>query len=349
MIRMICPKCGNELSENGYKYKCIHCEFSCRKEMSGHKITEKDMAELREAGETEKISFQSKTGKNFRTTLVLIGNKIDYGFNCKKDKKDELKDERDDTSCTEKENDTNDNQKDMFQENIYSAEISESNTQRDTHRGKINVRVESARPGHVFVSILGLPEKYGGKFQKEISYGILASRKAECLGCILAARYIKHIIRDVSETEIVYSINNLELANYILDEMTPRDKEMKTYVEYLWEYLKSYKSWKATYLHKVRQKLKGSSKSYYYPEGIFPYMETKVTKRKGFIEVEMERNPAVYMHFIACLPQSEIINEQGNKVIVSVKPNPDDDKVEKSIITWIIKTTKTKEIANSVI
>lgn len=328
---MICPKCGNELSEPGYKYKCLHCEFSCKKELSGHKITEKDMEELREKGETKEITFTSKAGKYFKTTLVLTGNRIDYGFNYDKKEKD-----KDDITCTDAH--------DEFQGNMQSSQTKEENTQKDIHFNKINVRVESAKPGHVFVSILGLPDKYGGKFQKEIYYGILASRKAECLGCILAARYIKKILKDVSGTEIIYSINNLELANYVLDEMTPRDKEMKAYVQYLWEYLKSYKSWKAMYIHKIRQKLKGSSKSYYYPEGIFPYMETKITRDNGSLLVEIERNPAVYMHFMACFPNAEIIEDHGDKLAVRIKTNPENDNVERSIMIWSSKTAKTKEV-----
>jgi len=292
---MYCPKCGKLLFEEQHNYTCAACGFKVWKEMSGHKITSADLDQLREKGETEEISFVSKSGNKFKTRLVMLETKIEYAFNLQKEK-----------------------------EPSETKEKPEQTNMPNTAK----IRVESVCPGRVHVHISGINKD----IKMDINYGIESSRKSECLGLITAAYYVRWLLKDTEKISLQFSVNNLEFANYLLKEMTPRDKEMQKTVEYLWNYLKNFRSWSATYQHTKKQKLEGSNFSDKFPRGIFPWLHTDIIEGDSYISIILPLNPAVYTQFKACFTNAALreISEEKNSIIYTLPKG-----AIKAVSTWI--------------
>lgn len=82
-----CPLCGGDIYENSKAYSCSNwkdknCNFAIWKEISGKKLSKKDVKDLLSKGSTQKIEgFKSKKGSRFSATLVLDKTgKINFKF-----------------------------------------------------------------------------------------------------------------------------------------------------------------------------------------------------------------------------------------------------------------------------
>lgn len=82
-----CPLCGGDIYENSKAYSCSNwkdknCKFAIWKEISGKKLSKKDVKDLLSKGSTQKIEgFKSKKGSRFSATLVLDKTgKINFKF-----------------------------------------------------------------------------------------------------------------------------------------------------------------------------------------------------------------------------------------------------------------------------
>lgn len=67
---LLCPCCGAKLKHGKYGWFC-DCKFSVHNEICGHKISEKDIADITKKGKTRALTFRSKAGKQFKAHLVL--------------------------------------------------------------------------------------------------------------------------------------------------------------------------------------------------------------------------------------------------------------------------------------
>lgn len=82
-----CPLCGGDIYENSKAYSCSNwkdknCNFAIWKEISGKKLSKKDVKDLLSKGSTQKIEgFKSKKGSRFSAILVLNKTgKINFKF-----------------------------------------------------------------------------------------------------------------------------------------------------------------------------------------------------------------------------------------------------------------------------
>ncbi len=81
-----CPICKQPLSYGQFGFYCKNkntdgkSEFSFPKEMSGCKLTEKDLTDILKKGKTNLKKFKSKAGKQFSAKLTLNNGKLEFSF-----------------------------------------------------------------------------------------------------------------------------------------------------------------------------------------------------------------------------------------------------------------------------
>lgn len=191
----------------------------------------------------------------------------------------------------------------------------------------INIRVEAGCSGKCYLSISG-----GVAKKAEISYGLVSATEAECLALITAAKYV--VYRTADKRRLRVSLNNLNLARYILRERTPRDRKMRLLVEEARKCLDRAGKWEVELRQEKRPRLKGGPLAEIFPAGIFPWLEAKVEREGGKIVVELPDDPAVKAQFKASM-HSSALREDG----VFVLPG----SAEKAVKAWINKVKGCKE------
>jgi hypothetical protein len=194
-------------------------------------------------------------------------------------------------------------------------------------KNTVRVRVQSGNSGSVHISITGPVSK-----EADISYGLVPARMAECLGCITAVKLVKHL-KNPAVTRINFSINNLEFSRYLLKERTPRAREMRQVLEYLWNELREFAGWQAQFKPEKRPRLKGSPQASF-PRGVFPWLDVKVVKSKGNISVSLPDSPDVQAQFRASLWKARP-GENGTFVLPL--------NAEQALNAWI-KTVKSQPL-----
>lgn len=160
--------------------------------------------------------------------------------------------------------------------------------------GAINIRVESSNSGTVMLKIDNPINQ-----NSIINYGLVPSRMAECLGMITAISLIKHHSDGHHRKRLTLSINNLDFSRYLLKEHTPRDKQMRANLKYLWQSLKPFNGWEARYQPNKKPKLKGGPQSINYPYGIFPWLNLIPTTKDEEITVRLPNTPDLVAQFTA--------------------------------------------------
>lgn len=79
-----CPICNNGIYENEKSFYCENwkeCGFSVWKQICGKKLTQSNLKDLLEKGQTKKLKgFTSKSGKKFEASLILENNKVKLKF-----------------------------------------------------------------------------------------------------------------------------------------------------------------------------------------------------------------------------------------------------------------------------
>ncbi len=228
-------------------------------------------------GATEVLDFTSrKTGKPFNARLVLRGKKIKYDFGNKGKK------------------------------NTFSVAPSNNERTQDTH--EVHIRIDSSKSGTVVIKV-GKPIR----LTRTINYGLVPARMAECLGCMTAARLVKHHFgKESIKQRISFSINDKSFSRYLLRERTARDKEINSAVHELWKLLKAFSSWEAQYTPRGRAKLKGSPQADNFPHKIFPWLNAKLEKQENNTYVYLPLAcPDVIAQFIASIRSAKRIDENS--------------------------------------
>lgn len=84
---LACPCCGNPIRFGKFGWFCNACNFKLNLEICGHKMKEKDIADLAKKGKTSTYTFKSpKNGKSFKACLVLDKDKHTANFQFVNDK-----------------------------------------------------------------------------------------------------------------------------------------------------------------------------------------------------------------------------------------------------------------------
>lgn len=115
MEQILCINCKRPMKGDDKKWFC-DCGMTVWKVTSGKLLSPAHLKQLMEEGQTEMLSFKSKKNKQFKARLVVNGTRIEFAF----------------------ENEGGDNESDR-----YMA----------LDRKEIRVRVESAQPGTVDLTI----------------------------------------------------------------------------------------------------------------------------------------------------------------------------------------------------
>ena len=85
----VCPLCGGDVIENTKAYGCsnwrtetIECKFTIWKEICGKTLSEKDVKDILEKGETDYLDgfVSKKTGKPFSAKLTYKDGKLEFVF-----------------------------------------------------------------------------------------------------------------------------------------------------------------------------------------------------------------------------------------------------------------------------
>lgn len=82
----ICPKCGKKILRDRFNYQCETardglCDFKINFSILGAKITKKQVTKILTDGISDKLSFVSKSGKNFQAQLKLSPEyKLEFKF-----------------------------------------------------------------------------------------------------------------------------------------------------------------------------------------------------------------------------------------------------------------------------
>lgn len=185
----------------------------------------------------------------------------------------------------------------------------------------VEVRVEAGSSGRCYLSIRGVVAK-----QAEVNFGLVSATEAECLALITAARYVAHC--NTNPCRIKVSLNNLNLARYLLRERTPRDRKMRLLVEEARKALDRAGRWEAELRQEKRPRLKGGPLAETFPAGIFPWLEMKIDRENGRLVVDLPDDPAVRAQFKAAMYTSTV-NEKGLFVLP--------EAAEKAVKAWINK------------
>ena len=83
-----CPKCGQEIIDDGMNYKCKGGDFKCLKNICCTEISREELRKIL-AGQGDKLKFTSRTGKPFTSSMVLNEAKDDIVFDFVNRKKGE--------------------------------------------------------------------------------------------------------------------------------------------------------------------------------------------------------------------------------------------------------------------
>lgn len=234
--------------------------------MAGRKITPEIAVQLLEKGRTPVLEgFRSRTGKIFNATLVLQGKKVVFEF-----------------------------QNGKGNSNKEDNRVRSESANRD--KNAIRIRVESGNSGAVHLFI-GQPIN----FVCDVSYGLVSSRLAECLGCMTAARLVKHRLKDVSGVRLIFSLNNLDFSRYLLRERSPRDAEVKKAVGHLWDLLQGFAGWEARFAPAKKPRLRGGPRADKFPRGVFPWLDVSVANKGDGLEVRLPDCPDVHAQFRASI------------------------------------------------
>lgn len=281
-----CPACTEGtiyLSEE--QYQCDRCRFRLRKEISRHMLTEQEIHAILSGKATEFISFISKACKPFRARLCIdpAVKKVKFLFD---EKKDEQNKEVQDT-C---------------------SQINEPAIPNVVH-----IRLEAETSGSSALEI-----RYGSwTTRKSICFGNISSREAECLAGISAINLITWQFKEYANLDISLSINNMELANYVLRELAPRSKRIRMLVEHFLALLGKFRSWSASYDHKRRQRLEGGNCSQY-PRGVFPWLTTEISEVDNKICIELPDSPDIITQFFACFT-NVCTSDSPNKILLPIE------------------------------
>jgi hypothetical protein len=160
----------------------------------------------------------------------------------------------------------------------------------------VKIRVQAFATGsvHIFFS-----DPFNKKL--EVTFGLIPARLAECLGCITAVKYVRHQIKNVSATQIQFSLNNRVFTKYLLKEQSTRDIEMRNALDHLNTILRNFAGWRAIYKPYRRPQLKGNSCAKKFPVGIFPWLNAEVIHQNGNLVVKLPNTPEVNAQFLASI------------------------------------------------
>jgi hypothetical protein len=234
--------------------------------MAGKKLNPEIVAHLLEKRRTPVLEgFRSRSGKVFNAALVLWGKKVAFEFQ------------------DGKENGSKEDKRVEFESMNRNGNV-------------IRVRVESGNSGAVHLFI-----EQPINFVCDVSYGLVSSRLAECLGCITAARLVKHRLKDVSSVRLIFSLNNLDFSRYLLRERSPRDVEVKKAVGHLWGLLQEFAGWEAQFVPTRKPRLRGGPRADKFPRGVFPWLDISITNKGDGLEVKLPDCPDVHAQFRASI------------------------------------------------
>lgn len=267
-VEVNCKNCSSEIQEFEKSYKCNNCGLTIWKSISGHELTQEDIKQLLENGETGLITFFSREHKPYKGKLVLNDSKVTIEYN--------------NSSVRKK-------LQDVSMQSIKSSETD-----------NIRIRVESLQPGFASLTINASNLNYNNN----ISFGLTSTREAECLSITAAADYIRCYLSDFQEKNVYIELNSQELAHYLLKETKPRDKQMQYIVMYTWGKLAGFASCDIVYKPRKRAKLEGTNLSRYYPKGLFPGLEKIIQKETDKLYVYFPDNLAVLKQFTASFPKA---------------------------------------------
>ncbi|KLU63117.1 DNA topoisomerase III [Peptococcaceae bacterium CEB3] len=267
---MFCRRCKTEVKYQPKSYSC-KCT-TVWKEIAGKRISEKIAEALFQKGETEVLDgFKSKAGKPFSAALAVEGGKVVFRFPEKKKSQ-------------------------AGQPRSPTAQPHAHTLSTQPLDNTVRLRIESGNSGTVLISVPGI-------LSTQISYGLVPSREAECLGCITAANLVKFHRNPLPKLEI--SLNNLDFARYLLREHVPRSQEIKHSLEFLWKLLDEFPGWSAKYEHQKRARLQGSPQSNGFPRGVFPWLKAEIAEVGGNIRVSLPDSPDVRAQFVASIRRAE--------------------------------------------
>lgn len=274
-----CPACGSgEIHEQAEELKCTGCSFKISRTLSRHVLSREEVEALILTGRTNYINFISRNGKAFKAALVIKDKKLVYEF---------------------------DNSK---KHSEYSP-IAGSTSTEAAPPGRVDVRVEAFSSGSVSIHVL-----CGGKvIKREISFGNISAREAECLGSITAVNLIKWLLKEVDDRDIHLSVNNIDFVGYLLREARPKDIQMRLLVSHLWERLSQFKSWQVVYLHRRSRKLEGSN-SGRFPKGVFPYVTCNTEVQGNSMTIRLSQSPEILTQFKASFPNASLEDLETEKV-----------------------------------
>lgn len=185
------------------------------------------------------------------------------------------------------------------------------------------IRVHSGSPGMVNINITGLIE-----YSALVDFGLVSSRMAECLGVISAIKFLKHY---KVNNKIHISANNREFVEYLLKETTPRKKDMRAVIEYLWQELESFE-WDLTYEPKRKTKLQGGTSAKKFPQGLFPWLKLNKSTSNDVIHINLPNCPAVKAQFLASIRTSKLTSEG---IILPINS-------ENVLLAWELAVTKSQ-------
>ena len=294
MEETLCINCKRPMKGDDKKWFC-DCGMTVYKVNSGKLLSPEHLRQLMESGQTEVLNFRSaKKNKNFKARLVVNGTRVEYDFDTEN-----------------------------------STEGDESSRYMALDRKEIRVRVESAQPGIVDLTIESVDMP---RFIQKINFGLCSTREAECMGIIVAADYAKFYIPEYRDKTMRIQVNSEEFSNYILKETKPRDKEMQFLIQFAWNKLTEFRAFEAVYTPKKRRKNEGSNVSRKFPFGIFPWLD-KVTECQELdenIRVFLPHNPAVYRQFKASFHVAQLLEADDDEYLIYEVPIT----LENALNTW---------------
>lgn len=162
-----------------------------------------------------------------------------------------------------------------------------------TTSNQVGIRVESPSSGVVVLSILG-----SVNFKCAANFGLIPSRLAECMGVIVAGRYLLH---NQYDKHIVINANNRDFVEYALRETIPNRKESRFLVEHMWSVLDKFDSWEIKYDHQKKRSLKGGAVQGTFPKGLFPWLKVDIEKQGEYTQIRLPDDPAVIANFRASI------------------------------------------------
>lgn len=304
---ILCINCKKPMKGDDKKWYCS-CGMTVWKVTSGKLLSPVHLKQLMEQGQTEELIFKSKKNKPFKTRLVVNGTRTEFAYS-----------------------------------NGGDEEGDESTKYMALDRKEIRVRVESAQPGIVDLTIESVDTP---RFFQKINFGLCSTREAECMGSIVAADYARFYISEYKEKTLRIQVNSEEFSNYILRETKPRDKEMQYLINFTWEKLGAFRAFEAVYIPKKRRKNEGGNVSRKFPLGIFPWLE-KNTENQNLdenIRVFLPHNPAVYRQFKASFHVAQLLEVDDEEYLIYEVPI----ELEKALDTWFKMVTSSIAASNQI-